>query len=413
MTLAEPLAATYSIVAVDPSTGLMGVAVQSHAFSVGSLVPWGRAGVGVVATQSVVNVDYGPEGLNLLAAGIGPAETIDRLIGDDDGAALRQVAVLAPSGEGATHTGGRCIAAAGHVRGEGFSCQANMMDRPGVPEAMARAWREGAGELAQRLVAVLRAAEHAGGDIRGMQSAALLIVSTEPTDSIECGRPVDLRVEDHPAPLDELDRLLGLQAAYRRSDAGDELAAAGEHDAAHQAYAEAQELAPDREELRFWQGISCAAGGSGRDIEKFRAMLRELGPLPGGRWWRLAVRLPPTGLFPMDSELWNRLLAPDPQLVYHIVTETDSDPLRPTSLETEGFVHCSFAHQLPEVLARHYPDLAEPTVMAVNTTRIDSDLVVEDSYGIGERYPHLYGPISPTAVEVIAPVTRLLPGLLL
>lgn len=423
--LMTPLAATYSIVAVDPDTRLMGVAVQSHAFSVGSLVPWGRAGVGVVATQSVVNVDYGLQGLTLLEAGHDAAQTVDQLLAGDDSAALRQVAVLTPDGVSATHTGHRCIAAAGHVRGGGFSCQANMMDRPGVPEAMARAWRETTGDFAQRLVTVLRAAEAAGGDIRGMQSAALFIVSMDATDTVIEGRPVDLRIEDHPAPLDELDRLVTLHNAYHRSDAADELAASGDHAAARQAYAAAQELAPDREELRFWQAISSAAEGSEETIAQCRAVLRRIGPVPGGRWWRLAVRLPATGLVPMDSEAWNRLLAPDPEIVYHIVTggagadkgpgenNSSSDPHRPQSLKTEGFVHCSFAHQLPAVLARHYPDLTNPTVMAVRTALLTSELVVEDSYGIGERYPHVYGPITPAAVTTTAPLSDLLPGLLL
>lgn len=413
MTITQPLAATYSIVAVDSPARLMGVAVQSHAFSVGSLVPWGRAGVGVVATQSVVNVDYGPQGLRLLEAGHDPARTVDRLLADDESAALRQVAVLTPDGAGATHTGHRCISVAGHVRGEGFSCQANMMDRPGVPEAMAQAWRETTGEFPQRLVSVLRAAEAAGGDIRGRQSAALLIVSMDSTDSIIQGRPVDLRVEDHPEPLDELDRLVTLQSAYRRSDDADELAAAGDHTAALQAYAAARELAPDREELRFWQAISSVAEGSVQTVARSRATLHELGPVPGGRWWRLAVRLPATGLFPIDSALWNSLLAPDPAIVYHILTEGErgGDPLRPQSLEREGFVHCSFAHQLPTVLARHYPGLTDPTVMAVNSESLTSDLVVEDSYGIGERYPHVYGPITQAAVETTALLSDLLPGL--
>ncbi|MFO8042254.1 MAG: DUF952 domain-containing protein [Alkalispirochaeta sp.] len=415
----EPLAATYSIVAVDPEARLMGVAVQSHAFSVGSLVTWGRAGVGVVATQSVVNVDFGPRGLGLLKAGSTPAQTVDQLLADDDGAALRQVSVLSPDGQCATHTGHRCIAAAGHVRGEGFSCQANMMERPGVPEAMARAWEESSGAFAQRLVTVLRAAEAAGGDIRGMQSAALLIVSMDATDSVIQGRPVELRVEDHSAPLDELDRLVTLHDAYHRSDAADELAAGGDQVAAQRAYAAAQELAPDREELRFWQAISSAVEGSEATLARSRAMLAELGPVPVGRWWRLAVRLPATGLFPMDSELWNRLLAPDPTLVYHILADAHShedserDPYRPASLQTEGFVHCSFAHQLPAVLARHYPNYPDPPVMAIDTTRLTSELVVEDSYGIGERYPHLYGPIPAGAVTTTAAVSELLPGLLL
>ncbi|MEX2443899.1 MAG: DUF952 domain-containing protein [Alkalispirochaeta sp.] len=413
MSHVQPLAATYSIVATDPVARVMGVAVQSHAYSVGSLVPWGRAGIGVVATQSVVNVDFGPRGLDLLEAGRTPAETVDRLLADDDSAPLRQVAILAPGGGSATHTGHRCIAAAGHVRGEGFSVQANMMDRSGVPEAMARAWRNSDGELAQRLVTALRAAEAAGGDIRGMQSAALLIVSMDSAESVLQGRPVDLRVEDHPAPLEELERLVILQSAYRWSDVADELAAKGDQDGAHRAYATARELAPDREELRFWQAISSVAEALPEALSRSRAILEELGPVPGGRWWRLAVRLPATGLFPLDSEVWNRFLAPEPALIYHIVTNSNSDPHRPPSLKTEGFVHCSFAHQLPGVLARHYPDLADPVVMAVNTTRLTGELVIEDSYAIGERYPHIYGPITPDSVEITAPVSELLPGILL
>ncbi len=396
----------------------MGVAVQSHAFSVGSLVPWGRAGVGVVATQSVVNVDFGPRGLSLLEAGYGPAETVDQLLATDENSPVRQVAVLTPDGESATHTGHRCIAAAGHIRGAGFSVQANMMDYPGVPEAMARAWGESSGDFARRLLAVLQAAQAAGGDIRGVQSASLLIVSTERSESVVQGRPMELRVEDHPAPLEELERLITLHTAYRHIDAADELAAMGNHSAAQRGYATARELAPDREELRFWQAISSGLEGSPETIAHSRSILLELGPVPGGRWWRLAVRLPATGLFPMDSERWNQLLAPDPQVVYHILgrsaaaSEAGSDPLRPPSLETEGFVHCSFAHQLPEVLARHYPGIVDPAIMEVHTAKLSDPVVVEDSYGIGERYPHLYGPIPERAVGATAPLSTVLPGLI-
>ncbi|HKK48284.1 MAG TPA: DUF952 domain-containing protein [Alkalispirochaeta sp.] len=414
----EPRAATYSIVAVDPEEHLMGVAVQSHAFSVGSLVPWGQAGVGVVATQSVVNVDFGPRGLRELEAGHSPAEAVDRLLAADENSAVRQVAVLTPDGESATHTGHRCIAAAGHIRGAGFSVQANMMDQTGVPEAMAHAWHQGSGDFALRLLGVLQAAQAAGGDIRGVQSAALLIVSTDRAESVVQGRPLELRVEDHPRPLEELERLITLHKAYRRSDAADELAAVGNHVAAQRGYAAAQELAPDREELRFWQAISSALEDSDETRAQSRAILSELGPIPGGRWWRLAVRLPATGLFPMDSERWNQLLAPDPQVVYHILAQpaSDSDPgqdaLRPPSLEIEGFVHCSFAHQLPDVLARHYPGIVDPPVMAVHTAELSNILVVEDSYGIGEGYPHLYGPIPQGSVYATAPLSELLPGIL-
>jgi len=232
------------------------------------------------------------------------------------------------------------------------------------------------------------------------------------------GRPMELRVEDHPAPLQELKRLITLHTAYRHSDAADELAATGNHIAAQQEYAVARELAPDREELRFWQAISSALEGSSETIAHSRGILKELGPVPGGRWWRLAIRLPATGLFPMESERWNQLLAPNPQVVYHILAEPASDSdsghdeLRPPSLETEGFVHCSFAHQLPDVLARHYPGIVDPPVMAVHTAELSGILVVEDSYGLGESYPHLYGPIPARSVKETAPLSAILPGIL-
>ena len=192
-----PARATYSIVARDPDTGQLGVAVQSHWFSVGALVPWAEAGVGAVATQSLVDPSYGPLGLDLMRAGRSAPQSLEGLLVADAHPEIRQVAMIDADGDVAAHTGTNCIPHAGHVTGEDFSVQANLMDRDTVPEAMATAFRRADGDLAARMLAALRAAQDEGGDIRGEQSAALLVVSGTPT-----GRPwsdvvVDLRVEDH------------------------------------------------------------------------------------------------------------------------------------------------------------------------------------------------------------------------
>ncbi len=185
-----PFAHTFSIVARDPKTGQMGVAVQSHWFSVGSIVTWGEAGVGVVATQSMVEPSYGPLGLTLMKAGKTPQEALTSLLASDEGRALRQVAMLDTQGRVATHTGERCIADAGHETGDGFSCQANMMANAKIWPAMAAAYRAAQGDLPHRLLSALEAGQAAGGDIRGKQSAAILIVKPE-IDRSTLGRPLD------------------------------------------------------------------------------------------------------------------------------------------------------------------------------------------------------------------------------
>ena len=172
---------TYSIVALDPETGELGVAVQSHWFSVGALVPWARAGVGAVATQSLVEPGYGPLGLELMAAGKTASQALDALKVADAHPEIRQVAMVDAEGNVAAHTGDNCIPEAGHRTGENYSVQANLMANDTVPDAMARAFESAEGDLAARLLAALQAAEAAGGDIRGKQSAAILVVSGEPT----------------------------------------------------------------------------------------------------------------------------------------------------------------------------------------------------------------------------------------
>ncbi|MGP1309112.1 MAG: DUF1028 domain-containing protein [Phycisphaerales bacterium] len=302
---------TYSIVARDAQTGEMGVAVQSHWFSVGSVVTWGRAGVGVVATQSLADVRYGPLALELLAAGKTPEQALRGLTASDPGAAVRQVAILDAQGLVATHTGERCIAEASHVSrtlsdGDTFSAQANLMARPGVPEAMAAVFeRQPDRPLAERLVAALHAAEAAGGDIRGKQSAAILVVSGDPTLAPWQGRIVDLRVEDHPDPNAELSRLLTVHRAYEHMNAGD---LALEHDdveAAVREYGAAARLNPGNSEMLFWAGVAFAKAGR---VDDAVALLAKAYDDPNADWRETLRRLPPAGLLPDDPALLERLL---------------------------------------------------------------------------------------------------------
>jgi uncharacterized Ntn-hydrolase superfamily protein len=277
---------TYSIVARDPATGELGGAVQSHWFSVGSLCTWARPGIGVVATQSVVEPAYGPDALDRLADGIGAQQALGELLAADPLAAVRQVAVIDALGGVATHTGEECIPCAGHVAGEHWSCQANMMARDTVPAAMAAAFEATGGELPARLMAALQAAEGEGGDVRGRQSAAMVVVPAE-------GEPwrarIDLRVEDHDDPLGELGRLLQLQRAYELAGEADELLAAGRNDEAGALYRRAAELAPESDELLFWAGLALASAG---DLDRgVDAVRRAADAHPG--WLVLLERLSP------------------------------------------------------------------------------------------------------------------------
>ncbi len=253
----EPLAHTYSIVAIDPETGDMGVAVQSHWFSVGSLVTWGEAGVGVVATQSFVNPALGPTGLELLKAGFTAQQALKGLVQADPGQAVRQFAILDAQGNVAVHTGSNCIEAAGHLTGEGFSVQANMMLNNKVWGAMAEAFEKSKGEpLAERLLLSLEAAEKAGGDIRGKQSAALLVVRAKSTGKIWQDRLVDLRVDDHTDPLVELRRLYKVHQAYNYMNQGDLAIENNDVAAALKAYSTAEAMFPENEEMKFWHAVS-------------------------------------------------------------------------------------------------------------------------------------------------------------
>jgi uncharacterized Ntn-hydrolase superfamily protein len=267
---------TYSIVARDRESGEFGVAVQSHWFSVGSVVPWARPGVGAVATQANAEVAYGPRALALLERGSSAADALAALLAEDSAAATRQVALVDARGEVAAHTGERCIPFAGHVVADGVSCQANIMRSPQVWPAMLDAFQSTGGSLTGRLLAALDAAEAAGGDVRGRQSAAILIVaaSGEAWETSVC-----LRVEDHPEPLRELRRLAAEHSAYLVAAEGDRLLGEGRLDAAAEHYRHASELAPDNHELLFWSGLGAVHSGR---AEQGAAQLREAIKLHGG-----------------------------------------------------------------------------------------------------------------------------------
>ena len=291
---------TYSIVARDATTGELAVAVQSHYFSVGSVCPWARSGIGAVATQSMVDPAYGPLALELLAAGKTPEDTLRGLTAGDPGQDSRQVAVVDASGRVAAHTGDRCIPDAGHRVGDGYSVQANMMRHSTVWDAMAEAFEGSDGDLVERILVAFEAAEAEGGDIRGSQSAALLVVGGERASVPGLDRVWDIRVEDHPEPVAELRRLVEMKRAYngRRSAAFDLEEAIRDLDA----FAERSRSNP---ELAFWTGLALAAAGK---VDDAKPLLQRAFAVDDG-WAELLRRLPAVGRFPDDPELLARLLS--------------------------------------------------------------------------------------------------------
>jgi uncharacterized Ntn-hydrolase superfamily protein len=276
------------------------VAVQSHWFAVGSLVPWVQPGVGAVATQASLEVSYGPRGLELLAGGANPQAALAELLEADELSAVRQVAIVDAAGRAAAHTGDRCMAHAGQVTGEGVSCQANIMASTEVWPAMLSAFEDAQGSpLARRLMAALHAAEAAGGDLRGRQSAAIVVApgTGEPWE-----RVLSLRVEDDPEPLDELDRLLVMDEAYRYAGAGDDHVAAGDRDEAARLYQRAHELVPESHELRFWAGLGAAQHG---EVDDGLALIASaIAQQPG--WRELLGRLP-ADMWPVAPDVLARL----------------------------------------------------------------------------------------------------------
>lgn len=296
---------TFSIVAKDNKSGQIGVAVQTHWFAVGAMCPWIEPGVGAVATQSLVEVSYGPKGLNLLKAGNSPAEALDILIKADENSSVRQVAILDAEGRVAVHTGSKCIAEAGHFSGDGYSVQANMMLNPTVWPAMAEAFEESSGELAARMLTALKAGQNEGGDIRGMQSAAMLVADGSSSDEPWKKMIVDLRVDDHPEPILELERLYNIHKAYDFMNEGDELISQGKSEEANMKYSIASELAPGLIEIPFWEAVTMANSGRLDDaLVLFRKIFNE-----DKNWAELVKRLPASGLLKDDKEIMKKIIS--------------------------------------------------------------------------------------------------------
>jgi uncharacterized Ntn-hydrolase superfamily protein len=264
---------TYSIVAYDETTGELGVAVQSHWFSVGTVVPWVKAGVGAVATQSIAEPSYGPKGLALMEKGIPADEVLKSLLAKDSGENVRQIGMVDAKGNVGAHTGARCIRYAGHKIGKHYSVQANIMEKPTVPNAMSNAFENTKGDLAERMLAALEAAEQEGGDLRGKQSAALLVVSGTPTGDVWKDRIVDIQIGDHQDPLGELRRLLNISKAYHHAQKGDEYMEKDEMDLALQEYSAAAKLYPENPELPFWTAVTLAQTG---ELEKALPIFKDV-----------------------------------------------------------------------------------------------------------------------------------------
>lgn len=300
---------TYSIVARDPKTGQMGVAVQSHWFSVGAVVPWIEAGVGAVATQSFVEVSYGPLGLGLMRAGKTAPQALKALIEIDPERAVRQVAMIDCQGQVAAHTGKSCISEAGHVIGDQYSVQANLMLKDTVPKAMSEAYESTQGDLIDRLLSALEAAEKEGGDIRGRQSAAIIVVTARPIGQPWKDRIVDLRVEDHPDPINELKRLVKVHRAYEHMNKGDEHLAEGDVEKALREYSTAEQISPDNLEMVFWHAVTLA---SLERIDESLPLFKRVF-VGDSNWVLLVPRLPKSGLLPDKPEIIKKILSVAPK----------------------------------------------------------------------------------------------------
>ncbi|RIV21166.1 DUF1028 domain-containing protein [Fibrisoma montanum] len=298
----EPFAHTFSIVARDEKTGDLAVGVQSHWFSVGTTVSWGEAGVGVVATQSFVNKSFGLRGLALLKKGKTAQQALDELLRTDEGRDVRQVAIADARGNVAVHTGKKCIDFAGHRKGKNYSVQANMMLTSKVPDAMAAAFEKNAGlPLPERVLSALNAAQGAGGDVRGRQSAVLLVVKGKATGAPwDENHVVDLRVDDADQPLRELERLLRTHRAYEHMNNGDLAIEKNDMKRAMQEYGAAMKQFPQNLEMQYWTAIALA---NTRQVPKAAGMLRAI-YAKDANWRELTRRLPKVGLLTVsDADL--------------------------------------------------------------------------------------------------------------
>jgi len=289
---------------MDEATGELGVAVQSHWFSVGSLVPWAKAGVGAVATQSFVKVDYGPDGLRLMESGMTATKALEILISQDDGEAVRQIGMIDFNGNVTAHTGNRCIEHAGHIIGENYSVQANIMAKSTVPKAMAKAFDNSKGDLADRMMAALEAAQAEGGDIRGKQSAAMLIVSGDPTGVVWKDTKLSLRIEDHSTPLIELKRLIRIHRAYQHANMGDHYMETEEIEKALLEYKKAEQYYPENAELPYWSAITLVNANRLDDaLPIFKSVFQRNPNLK-----EMTPRLIKSGLLKDDKEILRKIM---------------------------------------------------------------------------------------------------------
>jgi uncharacterized Ntn-hydrolase superfamily protein len=289
---------TFSIVARDPVTGDLGVAVQSHWFSVGSDVTWAEPGVGAVATQSFVEVSYGPKGLALMRDGVTAADAMAKLVAEDKQSDVRQLGFIDAQGHAASHTGAKCIQFAGSHVGDNYAVQANLMGNDKVVPAMTVAYEAAKGDLADRMLAALDAAQAVGGDIRGCQSAAIVIVSGKRSDTPWKERKLDLRVEDDPEPIAELHRLVTLARAYDQMNQGDASVEKGDMKGAVEHYSAAATAVPDNMEMKYWQAVALAGHGQvDTAIPMFRATFAA-----DPAWAELTRRLNAPGILPDTPE---------------------------------------------------------------------------------------------------------------
>lgn len=295
---------TYSIVAYDKESNQMGVAVQSHYFGVGSIVTWAKPGVGAVATQSIVEVSYGPLGLSLMEAGKTAVQALRGLLAADPSSDVRQVAMVDANGIVSAHTGANCIAEAGDHIGEHYSTQANIMLKNTVWDAMGKAYEKTDGEFVDRLLAALDAAQSEGGDLRGKQSAALIIVSIDPIGNVYLDRPYDLRVEDSSEPLKELRRLVYVAKAYNHVSRGDDYAAEEKFDEALEEYKLGMQMLPDNVELRFWYATTLVMVDKVKEsLPEFKWVFKRE-PI----WKKLVPRLSASGFLPDDNKIIKKIL---------------------------------------------------------------------------------------------------------
>ena len=299
------LAHTFSIVARDPVTGEMAVGVQSHWFSVGTAVSRGEAGVGVVATQSFVNKSYGIKGLELMKKGKTAPEALQELLAADEGRDVRQVAMIDANGNVNAYTGKKCIDYAGNIVGKNYSVQSNMMLGDKVNKAMAVAFEGSEGKpLAERVLIALQAAENVGGDIRGKQSAAILVVAGKSTGQPWNERLIDLRVDDNKAPLDELERLLKLYRAYEHMDKGDLATEKNDMKLAMEEYGAAMKMFPENLEMQYWTAITLA---NNKKVAEASKLLQKIYK-KDSNWRALTKRLPKVNLLNVSEADLKELL---------------------------------------------------------------------------------------------------------